>query len=672
MEIRDNGTWFEIRSRGHALLRHSRSHPCLAFGSGTARHEMYHGNFKIRERVGWQKHATSYTLDVPETGDSLTASEAEVAFSEGVTLHISESEGRLELTFPTVPAEVNRFWLMLPGDADEHIYGCGEQYSRLDLKGSKVPLWVSEQGVGRSHDPITLFANLHSKAGGHWYSTYFPLPAFVSSANWYCVCDASAYAEFDFRAAHRTELYFHQIPERVILGREESAVETVSAITSITGTQPALPEWVTGGMLLGVQGGTQTVRNKLEDATASGVKVSALWVQDWEGKRETAFGRQLMWNWVYDPQMYPQLPDVIAELQAAGVRLLGYINTFLAVEGSLYQEAREKGYCVKNRMGEDYLVTVTTFPAAMVDLTNPAAFRWIKDVIKKNMIGIGLAGWMADFGEYLPEDAVLHSGEPAALVHNRVPSLWARANREAVEEAGKLGEVLFFMRAGSGGSSRYATAFWAGDQLVSWSRHDGLASVIPAGISLGFTGVGAWHSDLGGYTTLAWVKRSKELFMRWAEHAAFTPLMRTHEGNRPDDNWQFNSDDQTLSHLARMTRIYAGLAPYHRAVFSEYTASGLAPIRHPYIHYENDTALHRYQYQYLYGRDLLVAPVYRKGRRQRSLFLPEDDWVHLWSGEHYGGGKCRVSAPVGQPPVFFRSTSSFAELFRRAATLESV
>ena len=74
------------------------------------------------------------------------------------------------------------------------------------------------------------------------------------------------------------------------------------------------------------------------------------------------------------------------------------INPFLATEGRLYKEASEKGYCVQHPDGGDYLVSVTTFPAAMVDLYNPDAFEWIKAVIKRNMIGIGMAGWMADFG----------------------------------------------------------------------------------------------------------------------------------------------------------------------------------------------------------------------------------------------------------------------------------
>ena len=138
-------------------------------------------------------------------------------------------------------------------------------------------------------------------------------------------------------------------------------------------------------------------------------------------------------------------------------------------------------------------------------------------------------------------DGRLHSGESGEKVHNEYPVQWAKVNRDAIEEAGKLGDVVFFMRSGYSGSSRYSTAFWAGDQLVNWSMDDGLATVIPAAISLGFCGVGQFHSDIAGFTTVAWIKRTRELIMRWLDMAVFMPTMRSHEGSRPYDNWQYDS-----------------------------------------------------------------------------------------------------------------------------------
>ena len=92
------------------------------------------------------------------------------------------------------------------------------------------------------------------------------------------------------------------------------------------------------------------------------------------------------------------------------------------------------------------------------------------------------------------------------------------------------------MRAGGTGIKGNCHTLWAGDQCVDWCIDDGLASVIPAAFSSGLMGIGIHHSDIGGYTTLRGMKRSKELFQRWTEMAAFTPIMRTHEGNRPAED----------------------------------------------------------------------------------------------------------------------------------------
>ncbi|MGL4371028.1 MAG: TIM-barrel domain-containing protein, partial [Spirochaetota bacterium] len=197
------------------------------------------------------------------------------------------------------------------------------------------------------------------------------------------------------------------------------------------------------------------------------------------------------------------------------------------------------------------------------------------------------------------------------------------------------------------------------------SFDDGLATVILAAISMGFAGIGYHHSDIGGYTTLVWIKRSKELFMRWAEHAAFTQTMRSHEGNRPDVNAQFWDDAETLAHLAKMTKIFTAMKPYHIALSDEYQKTGLAPIRHPYVHFEDDEILHGLKYQYMYGPDLMVAPVIKPGKKSWKVYLPDEKWLHAWSGKEYSKGRHTVSAPIGEPPVFYRASSKFADIFKR-------
>jgi len=365
----------------------------------------------------------------------------------------------------------------------------------------------------------------------------------------------------------------------------------------------------------------------------------------------------------YDERLYPEFPDDIARYRKAGIRCLGYVSPCLAVDGALYREAGTRGYCVKRTDGTDYLTPATTAPAAIVDLWNPEAFEWMKAVMRRGMLALGMAGWMADGGEHLPVDCVLYGGVDPLEAHNQYPALWARANAEAIREAGREGDAVFFMRSGWTGSARVVPAVWAGDQLVDWGRGDGLADLVPAGISLGLSGVGNWHADIGGCVNYAWKRRSRELLMRWVEYAAFTPVMRSHEGGRPEANAQLWDDPALLAHLARMVSIWSGLAPYHEAAAREYAESGLPPIRHAWMHYEDDPALRHLDRQYLYGRDLLVAPVLNPGRETAEAILPDDRWVHLWSSREFRGGPVSIEAPLGSPPVFYRAGSAWAGLF---------
>jgi alpha-glucosidase len=334
-----------------------------------------------------------------------------------------------------------------------------------------------------------------------------------------------------------------------------------------------------------------------------------------------------------------------------------------------YIEAIENNLCVKDQTGSTYKIKTDSGEKAILDLSNLKTIEWLKKVITENMINIGLSGWMTDYGEYLPIDGVLSSGENPEIFHNKYPVIFAKANIEAVKEAGKFNEIVFFTRAGYAGISKYTTLVWAGDQLVNWSLHDGLASVIPAGISLGICGIGYFHFDIGGFHSIGQIFRDKEIFMRWAELAAFSMIMRTHESIKPFDNWQFDSDEECLEHFGKMSRIYVHLKPYLKKLSEIYIQQGIAPMRACYLHYEKDSELHNIKYQYLLGRDLLIAPVIKPNYTTWKVYLPNDKWIHLWSGKEYSGGWITVDSPIGQIPVFYRSESRYRSLFQEIIKL---
>mgnify|MGYP001009170795 CR=1 FL=1 len=708
ISLEQSPSGFTVSLDGIKVFAHSKAEPCAYLGRGAESVDMYRGNFDIRDRLEERIGLADFAVD--GSGGAYR-----VALSRGDDLSLSlvfaEEHGRLVirpvlLASPiiaggpdgprpggspqggspqggsplrgspanqaAVPSIPNRFWFRLPAEPGESVYGGGEQFSHFNLRGRRFPLWTSEQGVGRNkRTRVTWEADVADKAGGDFWWTFFPQATFVSTRHYWLHADCPAYAAFDFTRDGFHELEFWALPETITLGSGTSMLELAKGVSSLLGRQPEPPEWTHDGVILGMQGGTAVCEARLRRAKAHGVPVAGIWAQDWEGINMTSFGQRLRWNWEWDADRYPELPAAMERWREEGVRFLGYANPYVAADKPLFIEAAAKGYLAKDRKGNDYRVDFGEFDAGIVDFTNPEAFEWYKGVVRRNLIDFGLSGWMADFGEYLPTDAVLYDGTPAMLAHNPWPAMWARVCHEAVAEAGKSSDIVYFMRAGAAGSQRWCPNMWAGDQNVDWSEDDGLPSVITAALSLSVCGHGVHHSDIGGYTTLFGMKRTKELFLRWAEFSAFTPMMRSHEGNRPRDNWQFDSDDDTLDALARLGRLFVAMKPYRQAVLAENATDGVAAMRPLFFHYEDDPASFNIKDQYLFGRDLLVAPVIEEGAVTRALHLPAgatgEVWVHLWTGCRYRGGDFVVDAPLGKPPVFWRAGSSWEKLFSSMA-----
>ncbi len=550
---------------------------------------------------------------------------------------------------------------LAPGDV---LWGGGEQMSHLVLNGRNFPIWTSEPGVGREPGtPLTDMASADgSFAGGDYWTTNYPEPTVLCSGGWALSLANSEYVELDARddGILRIHVWSGEVAIDLFEGQPADLVRQLAARF---GPRPPLPEWAQGGAVIGLKQGAASF-DRLEALLAAGAAISGLWCEDWVGIRETSFGRRLFWDWQWNAERYPDLPARMAALKARGIRFLGYVNPYLAVDGPLYPEAAAKG-CLARELESDepYRVDFGEFHAGVVDFTNPAAADWFaEEVMAKRMLDFGLDGWMADFGEYLPTDLRLHDGDPMRE-HNRWPVRWAEVNARAVASRGRTGDVLWFMRAGHTGVQAHCPLLWAGDQSVDFSRHDGIGTVITAALSSGLLGNAFSHSDIGGYTSLFGNVRSEELILRWYELGAFSPVFRTHEGNRPDDNLQIDSTPALVAGVVRWSRVHTALAPYVRHLVAEARATGLPAQRALFLHYPGEREGLTIQDQYLYGADLLVAPVIEAGAVMRRVYLPEGAWRHLWSGRDLAPGWHDVPAPLGEPPVFYRHDSTFAALF---------
>ncbi len=649
--------------------------PWFQVGEAELEAHEHQGSFDLRETVHRLCEELTVT-DADFAGGALTL-RAEFTDCDGADASVrfwSERPGHL--SFAITPDE-DRWDLIVLNDAirpDERVYGLGEQapHHTLDLRGRAIPVISQEGGVGRGHWPITPAVNAFSSgSGGSEESTYYAAPHYLTSRNRSMFLENTEVSVFDFTGDRTTSVWLHAGEMRGRILHGESPLELIERFTEYAGRMPALPEWANEGAIVALARPLDQSLAIVDDLIAHDAAIAGVWNQTWSGVSTTYIGEQVLWNWVQNPTHHPGWGAWSDALADRGARTLCYVNSMFRplpddagdVPRDLYSEGLAGGYFVRDHHGDVLMLPVTAFDVALLDLTNEDARRWMKDILVEEMIGnANCSGWMADFAEALPFEAVMHDGRTGAEFHNEYPVEWARLNREAVEEAGLLGDVLVFNRSGFTTTPRHSMLLWQGDQLTTWDRYDGMKSAVHGLISGGFSGIALNHSDIGGYTSLSYAglgyTREAEQLKRWTELSAFTAAMRTHEGNQPTANAQVYSDDAAMAHFARMTRVYRALADYRSELFADATGRGWPVVRHLAMHHPDVDAAWEQDLQFLLGPDVLVAPVVEKGHDDRTAWLPPGLWVHLWSGDVVGheveADTVTVAAPLGEPAVFVR------------------
>ncbi len=617
----------------------------------------------------WTRYRVITNTQVAETEATLTlsASNGDVA-----TLRFAlDDAANLDVTFtPPVTEDGDTLTSLAFACAEgERFYGLGSQSYAAEHRGWRVPIWTREQGIGKKEDPIVGF-------NGALEDAYAPMGWLMSSAGYGVLLGNSERSVFELCSERddswRLETFAAQL--RFKLMARDTLLELIGELTLHTGRIVQPPAWTFAPWNDSLQT-EERVRALATHLRDNDIPASAMWVEDWiGGDLNQITGYHLHYVWYADDERWPNLDGMIDDLHADGFKFFGYFNSFVRKETPMWGEAIEGGFLIQTPAGEPYEFIDPIFKvASLVDLTNPEAVAWLRGY-QLAAIGRGLDGWMADYGEWLPYDAVLADGRTGAEVHNLYPLLWQEANRANMDEGHPDGDYTFFVRSGfawtEGGTSGLAPVVWAGDQNTSWDAGDGIKTVVPIGLNLGMTGVPMFTHDIGGYSSAIEDPTTKELWFRWVSLGAFSPVMRTHHGASDEENWMLDRDEESTAHWKRYAVEHTRLYPYLASLTADAVATGAPIFRHTVLEFPQDPEAAGLHYQYLLGDSLLVAPVLEEGATDVTLWLPAGTWASWWTGEAIQGGAwVTVDAAMGDIPVFVRQGAVIPRLHEAPDTL---
>ena len=331
-------------------------------------------------------------------------------------------------------------------------------------------------------------------------------------------------------------------------------------------------------------------------------------------------------------------------LHAAGLAVTTYFNPMVCTSyAEVYDRAAREGLLTRDATGRPatyrYGASADAddqFLVGQVDFSTPAG-RGFYGQLLSEAVDDGFDGWMEDFGEYTPDDSRSGDGSTGATMHNRYPVLYHRASAEFA--AGRPRGVAGFIRSGWTGVHPHAQLVWGGDPSTDWG-FDGLESAVRQGLTMGLSGISRWGSDIGGFFALGQRRLTPELLTRWIEFGAVSGIMRTQANGvslPPQADRPQILDPTILPVWRRYAKLRTQLYPYLVAADAEYRRTGLPVMRHMALAHPGDSTARTRDDQFLFGPDLLAAPVLRPGQRERRVYLPPGRWVPFEPAVRPGG-----------------------------------
>jgi alpha-glucosidase (family GH31 glycosyl hydrolase) len=591
-----------------------------------------------------------------------------------LTLHLATTDGVHTLTFLIEPAgpgvrllatvdnpgsdpdtQINRLslgWKMhddgagVPGD---HFLGLGERFYLADHKAQpKTYVWVEDKGLGQGEATPPGPANPLPNGPT---MTYIPVPWFMSPRGFGVLLSSTFRTVFHLGEetpdAWRFEAWTPTLDTTIFADPEPKNL--LEDLTALTGRPPQIADWVLAPRRRGDVGSGEWDRLRAAHVPTSVLDTAVHYFPNGGGEDHAS------------------MQAITTDLHNKGFKAIAYFCPFVS-DGwhPVFDQLVANGWLVKHADGTPYTVLDPPYNAGMMDFTNPDAVAWYQAQMQL-ALDDGWDGWMYDFAEYVPMDAVFANGMSGMEGHNLYPLLYQKAVHDLMETQ-RQGDYLVFVRSGYAGPTPFGFAgtgglvpmVWAGDESTDFDLADGLPAALTAALNAGMSGIPLWGSDISGYHYIYNPPPDKELYLRWTELGAFSADMHDENegsGTEPASaRWQIWDDQETLDTYIKYAGIKTQMLPYVKRAVADARAHGWPVMRHLFLDYPQDPRTWTLVDEYMYGDSLLVAPVVTRGATSRSVYLPDTAYFDYWSGARVTGpGDVTAQATLDVVPVYARA-----------------
>ncbi|MGO9246755.1 MAG: TIM-barrel domain-containing protein [Verrucomicrobiia bacterium] len=496
----------------------------------------------------------------------------------------------------------------------EALWGFGERFDSLNMRGRTMETWIAD-------------------AWGGGNRSYICTPFLISSAGYGLFVNCTGKVKFDCGATKRDELRI-EVPESGldVFVFHGTPRETLVAYTKLVGRPQPVPDWVFEPWISrNSYLSAYEVDRVIDKMEACGLKASAVVLEGW------AEGLQ---SFRFEQRRYPNTKQWIEKLHECGYHVVCWETPSLWDSASTYLDAKTNGFLVLKPDGSELRIDWLE-NAVKIDFRKLAARAWWQR-LHEPLINMGVDGFKTDGGERMPDE----------WFHNLHPYYYQRAVLDAFRAGGKVG--MTFARSGTAPCAGNAT-FWGGDQSSSWND---FPRVVRAGLSAALSGFPYWGHDIGGYSGTP----TKNLYIRWLELGAFSPIMQLH-GTTPREPWYY--DDETVRIAKYYFDLRWRLRDYLLAAAKSAREDGVPMWRPLLYEYPDDPATYNIDDEFFLGGGLLVAPILTESG-ERTVYLPRGEWVNVWTREPVTGPNVFTVRPkLAEIPVFVRAeqAAKFERMF---------